>query len=122
MPFFDLLDADADVEPDGSGELLVSVCLLLSVPSPPSLLCLRLDLRFEESRGACCGDVSPEVPEDGLPESVMPLAVRSMSTYPALDIAAAAPFLPLVRTSSGESGVSNSVGAALGFLVRRVSR
>lgn len=62
----------------------------------------RLDLRRDESRGACCGDVSADVlSEDG----------------PALDIAAdAALFLPLFGASTGSGcswSASGLVAAAL---------
>jgi len=61
-----------------------------------------------ESRGACCGDVSPDVPEDG----------------PALDMSAAAGALLLfLRSSTGVAGASGSLllllppRAFLGFRV-----
>ena len=92
------------------------------MPNSPSLLFLRLDLRLEESRGACCGDVSPEVPEDGLLASAACSWFCSISTYPALDIAAAELFLPFFRTSSGESRASNLLSPPRGLLVFRVSR
>ena len=37
----------------------------------PSLDFRRLDLRLDESRAVCCGEVSAEVPDEGLPVSVM---------------------------------------------------
>lgn len=87
MPFFDFRDPDADAEPLGS-----------------SFDFLRLDLRLEESRAVCCGEVSPDMPED----------------CPALDMSAgAAAFLPLLRSSAGVTGASGSAllppRALLGF-------
>ena len=87
----------------------------------PSLLFLRLDLRLEESLGAWFGEVSPDVPEEGLPESAMRSVSASGCAYPALDIAAAAPFRLLLRPSSGASGVANSMGSPLCLLVLRAS-
>ena len=57
---------------------------------------LRLDFLLDESRGACCGEVSPELAEDG----------------PALDMSAAvaAALLPGLRSPTGVAAVS---GAAL---------
>jgi len=90
LPRFDFREADADAEPVGS-----------------SLLFLRLDLRLDESLGACCGEVSPDVPEEG----------------PALDISAAGVFLPpFFFASAGVVGASGSAGPPRTLLLLRTSR
>lgn len=90
-------------------------------PHLPSLLFLRLDLRFDESLGAWFGDVSPDVLEEGLLESAVGSVSASACAYPALDIAAAALLLRLLRPSSRTSGVSGSTGSPRGLLVLRLS-
>ena len=74
------------------------------------------------SREACCGDVSPDVPDEGLIELATGPSPCSMSAYPALDIAAGAPFLAFFRPSSGKSGTSTSLLLAFGFFALRLSR
>lgn len=63
-------------------------------PSAPSFDVFLLDFLLDDSRGTCCGDVSPDVPDDG----------------PALDIAADF-FLPFF-SSAGVAGASGSMGVS----------
>ena len=97
------------------------VALDVFLPLLPSLVFLRLALRFEESLGAWFGDVSPDVPEEGLSESAMGSISASACAYPALDIAAAALFRCLLLPCSGASGTSGSTGSPFGLLVLRLS-
>ena len=85
----DFLEPEADAEPVGS-----------------SLDFLRLDLRLEESLGACCGEVSPDVPEDG----------------PAFDMSVPAAFLLVFLVSTGVTGASGSARPPRALLLLRVSR
>lgn len=115
----DFLDDAPDVDAVGSVVWLALTSDLSGAVCRPSFDLRRLDLRRDESRGACCGDVSADVlSEDGLSMSVF----RSQffcdgPADPALDIAAdAALFLPLFGASTGSGcswSASGLVAAAL---------
>lgn len=104
----DFLELVPDAEATGSAERSVEGSLLaLFVPDSPSLPLLRL-LRFELSLAGFCGEVSPDVLDDGLLGSVMSSPLLRLLPYPALDIAAAVDFLLRFFGASVGSGASGS--------------
>jgi len=107
-PLLDFLELVPDAEATGSAGRSVDRNLLaLFVPDSPSLP-LFLLLRFELSLAGFCGELSPDVLDDGLLGSVMSSPLLRLLPYPALDIAAAVDFLLRVLGASADSGASSS--------------
>ena len=84
--------------------------------NPPSLDLRRLDLRRDESRGTCCGDVSADEPEFGLSMSALPRRPdRGGAADPVLDITAATALFPRFGAASAAGGAVG--GSASGSVV-----
>lgn len=120
----DFLELVPDV--DATGSVVDSVrggsFLLFTVNSPSLLLLRRLLFRFELSFAPVCGEVSPDVLEEGLLGSAISSGFLRLLPYPELDIAAVLDFLLRFVGTSVDSGAScSSVSSALGRLVRLFS-
>lgn len=100
---------------DVSNRTLAGWERLANLLVPPSLDLRRLDLRREESRGTCWGDVSAEEPEFGLSMSALPRRLDRDGAADPVDITAAAARLPRFGTAS--TGVGAVSGSASGSVV-----
>lgn len=88
------------------------------MPDPPSLDLRRLDLRRDESRGTCCGDVSADEPEFGLSMSALPRwLARGGAADPVLDITAATARLPRFGAASASAAAGAVSGSVSGSVV-----